>query len=58
MNTGFWFWLIYILCLIFGGVGYFQSTDRKWHGAGFSLALYVLLFLVGWKLFGLPIQGN
>ena len=57
MSLGFIFWLFWLLWLIFGGYwGYTRSADRPgWFGGyGFTL---VLVFILGWRVFGFPIQG-
>lgn len=52
------FWIIWLICLIFGGVGVFRSADdNRWYGGGFSLVVWVLLGLLGWATFGAPIKG-
>lgn len=49
------FWVLMILVLIFGvWWGYRDAPGRG--GMGMSLLLWVLLFLVGWQIFGFPIQ--
>ncbi len=57
MSIGFLFWLLFVLYIIFGGYwGFNRVTDRPgWFGGyGFTL---VLIFLLGWRVFGFPIQG-
>jgi hypothetical protein len=57
VSIGLLFWLLFILGLIFNGWwGFSRSGDRAgWFGAnGFVM---VLLFLLGWKVFGFVIQG-
>jgi hypothetical protein len=58
MSVSVLYWTIWLLCLIFGGVGAFRAapTDR-WYGGGFSLVVCVLLGLLGWATFGSPIKG-
>lgn len=52
------FWAVWLLCLIFGGVGAFRSEPAgRWYGGGFSLVVWVLLGLLGWSVFGSPIKG-
>ncbi len=53
MTVAFLFWLLMILWLIFGL--YWHRDDHVVLGG--SLLLWILLFLLGWKLFGFPIQG-
>jgi hypothetical protein len=58
MSIGFLFWLLMVLWFIFGAY-------RSWPGgspdprllAGGSLLEFVLLFLLGWKVFGFVIQS-
>ena len=59
LSIGFLFWLLMILILIFGFIGGrpLFAADRGWYFGGFGLLLYVLLFLLGVKTFGWPIQG-
>lgn len=56
MTIGFIFWLLMLLGLIFGGWAW-RSAPANWPFAGSSLFLFVLLFLLGWKVFGWPIAG-
>ncbi len=53
MTIAFLFWLLMILWLIFGL--YMGRDNHLWLGGG--LLLWILLFLLGWKVFGFPIQG-
>jgi hypothetical protein len=58
LTLGFLFWLIWILCLIFGGVGVLRTDPAgRWHFGGFSLVLWILLGLLGWQVFGSPLKG-
>lgn len=53
MSIGMLFWLLMILWLIFGL--YWNRTDLqggKYGVVGGNLLLFVLLFLLGWKVFG------
>lgn len=52
MSAGIWFWLIYIFCFLFAG----------WYAWGYgpvplggSLVVFVLIGLLGWRLFGPPV---
>lgn len=55
MSIGFIFWLLMILWLFGWGWG------RPWSSGGFAwgtdLLLFVLLFLIGWKIFGFVIHA-
>ncbi len=58
MTIGFLFWLLMILWFLFGL--YWNRSDIAggnygWFGG--NLLLFILLFLVGWRVFGFPVQG-
>lgn len=57
MSIGFIFWLLMILWVIFGV--YWNWPEDRAHapGLGGTLLLFILLFLLGWKVFGFVIQG-
>ena len=58
MTIGFLFWLLMVFWLIFGF--YWNRNDIRSGNDGMlggNLMLFVLLFLLGWKMFGFPIQG-
>lgn len=58
MTIGFLFWLLMILWLVFGF--YVNRADfqgGKYGVLGGNLLLFVLLFLLGWRVFGFVIQG-
>lgn len=60
MTIGFLFWLLMILWLIFGLWGNWPAPaagPSGWRPLGGSLLLFVLLFLLGWHVFGWPIHG-
>jgi lipopolysaccharide export LptBFGC system permease protein LptF len=56
MTLGFIFWLLMLLALVFG-----VYTNRGAVGTPFvwggSLFWWILLFLLGWKVFVWPIAG-
>ena len=59
MTIGFLFWLLMILWFLFG---LYWNWPRNGSQPGYSvvggnLLLFILLFLLGWKVFGFPIQG-
>lgn len=59
MSAGIWFWLIFVLCFLFGTFAYWpvNATDRAaWRPLGGNLVVFILLGLLGWRLFGPPIQ--
>lgn len=60
MSIGFVFWLLMVLWLIFGFYWHWPSEGGSnvkvaWFGG--NLLLFILLFLLGWRCFGFPIQG-
>jgi hypothetical protein len=60
MTIGFLYWFLMLLWLLFGL--YWHWPADRGSPAGFaplggSLLLFILLFLVGWRVFGFPIQG-
>jgi hypothetical protein len=58
MTIGFLFWLLMILWLLFGlywNRG--EIAGGRYGVAGGNLLLFVLLFLLGWRVFGFVIQG-
>lgn len=55
MTIGFVFWLLMILWLVFGCWTYRATpAPTVWGGSAF---IFVLLFLIGWQVFGWPIKG-
>jgi hypothetical protein len=60
MTVGFLFWLLMILWLIAGVLVYWPApgADRRafWPVGGHVL-IWVLLFLLGWQVFGWPIKS-
>jgi hypothetical protein len=54
MSAGIWFWILYVISLVFSGwaVG-FTGGPRVWGG---SLVLFILIGLLGWRVFGAPLQ--
>ena len=56
MSAGIWFWIIYVLCVLFGAwVDWPQSPEARWP-FGRTLVIFVLLGLLGWGIFGPPIK--
>ncbi len=57
MPAGMIFWLLMILWAIFGiGGGMYEGPYRGRVLMGGNLLLFILLFLLGWKLFGFVVQ--
>jgi hypothetical protein len=62
MTIGFLFWLLMILWLIFGlwcswPAAAPDGSPRAYWPLGGNLLLFILLFLLGWRVFGFVIQG-
>lgn len=52
MSTGLLFWIIMLLLLILGFVAYWPRAGAPYWPMGFSFVVWVLLALLGWKVFG------
>jgi len=58
MPIGMFFWLLMVIWLLFGpGYGFYAETPNRKLVNGGNLLLFILLFLVGWKLFGFAVHG-
>jgi hypothetical protein len=57
MPLSFIFWLIYLLALIFSVWGYYPFTSTNYRPFGGSLLLFILIGILGWRVFGFAIQG-
>lgn len=58
MQIGLLFWILMVLWLVFGA--YSNRVDLRggnYGPLGGSLMLFILILLLGWKVFGSPIQG-
>ncbi len=58
MSFGTLYWILMLLWLLFGL--YWNRADIKGGDYGIlggSLMLFILLLLLGWRVFGAPIQG-
>jgi len=57
VKIGFVFWLLMILWLIFGLYVLWPGSVGIALLPASQLLLFILLFILGWKCFGLPIQN-
>lgn len=57
MSIGFLFWLIFIIAVVFGFWCVWTPNSPRWAPFGGSLVLLILIFLLGWGVFGFPIHG-
>lgn len=55
MSMAILFWIVFIVALIFGGLGYNREAPNRW-GLGYNLVIWLLLGLLGWAVFGKPIH--
>ena len=53
MGMGTAYWVLMLIWLIFGV--WFTWPNYRWAGA--NVLLFILLVLLGWKVFGAPIHG-
>ena len=56
MSAGIWFWIIYVLCLLFGVWSVWPTYRDSPRVFGGGLVVFILLGLLGWRVFGPPIQ--
>lgn len=53
MPLGLAFWILMLLWLVFG----LWSAWPNYHLVGGSVLLFLLLLILGWKVFGQPLHG-
>jgi hypothetical protein len=59
MTLSVWFWLIWVIALLFGLWSYWPRGENPvWGAFGNGLILWILLGLLGWRVFGSPLQGG
>jgi len=58
MTIGFLFWVLMIFWLVFGLYTTWprEPGSRAFGPVGGSVLLFILLFLVGWRVFGFPLH--
>jgi hypothetical protein len=57
MPKGILFWMIYIVfVVVFGLIGYPDCNEGRWRPWGGMTIILILLAIVGWALFGAPVQ--
>jgi len=52
------FWFLFIVWVLFGGWGYYEGGTLRWRPFGGHLLLGILLFLLGWGVYGFVVQGH
>ena len=56
MSIGLLFWVIFVIALVFGAWG--RTANGQVYWSNYNGWVYaVLLFLLGWRVFGFVIQG-
>jgi len=55
MTIGTMFWILMIVWLVFGFWSNWPVTNSRAIGGHFLI--WLLLFLLGWQVFGFPIRG-
>lgn len=55
MPIGMWYWILMLIWLLWGGYTTWPRGDNRvfWPFGG-SLLLFILLALLGWRVFGSP----
>jgi len=56
MTLGLAYWILMLLWLVFGLALHFGPAWPYW-GWGGGLLLFILLLLLGWRVFGPPLHG-
>ena len=62
MPAGIWFWIIYVLCVVFGLWAWWPAAPpqgQAWGGfrpLGGILVIFILIGLLGWEVFGPPLK--
>ncbi len=56
MPKGMLFWMLYIICLVFSMYCYWPNEPSGRWSLGGSLVTFILIGILGWAVFGPPIQ--
>lgn len=56
MPAGIWFWLIYVICVLFGVWAEWPNDPNGFRPFGGRVIVFVLLGLLGWGVFGSPLK--
>ena len=57
MSTALLFWVLMILWLIFGIVQFWPATGTRPWPLGGHVLIWILLALLGWRVFGAALHG-
>jgi hypothetical protein len=55
MTLSTWFWLFYVLSIVFA-VWREYAPGYVWYKGTWYVIFYILIGLLGWKVFGSPVQ--
>jgi hypothetical protein len=55
MTLGLMYWILMLLWLVFGAYWGYAGGSRLVIGG--NLIVFILLLLLGWKVFGAPLRG-
>jgi hypothetical protein len=58
MTIGFLFWLLMVLWFVFSIVGRLAPDRVPWSPFVNDVFLFILFFLIGWKVFGFVIHAS
>lgn len=60
MTADIWFWLIYVISILFGSWSIWplgaEQGPMRFRPLGAVLVLFVLIGLLGWRVFGTPLK--
>lgn len=57
MSSGLAFWIIMLIWLLFSTWSAWQAQAGQWPFWSGNFVVFALLLLLGWKVFGPPING-
>jgi hypothetical protein len=58
MPIGILFWGLVIIALVFNGMWWRNGVNWQYGLRGSGLLFFVLIFLLGWQVFGFILQGG
>lgn len=56
MPAGLWFWIIYVICVVFGVYFDWPQGNTNFRPLGGRIVVFILLGLLGWAVFGPPLK--
>jgi len=57
MSFALIYWILMLLWLVFGLWSNWPATGGRFQPLGGTLLLFILLVLLGWKVFGAPVHS-